>query len=203
VLYLTNRRIIYVPDKATESFQSFAGPILNLHDSHVTAPFFGPNVWQALLQPVQGGGIPIPAGGAVDLKLTFKDGGAFDFHTHYERVRERLQQAVSVSRIEGDGSGSSRAAMIGVDVGNVNLDELPAYQESSNGPLIAPTSSSMPAQQPSQLLQPARDSGVGSDDGRPAPKSTNSAFSPPDEPPPGYEEAQMAGLADEAERRRT
>ena len=46
-------------------------------------------MWQALLQPVHGGGIPTPLGGVVELKFTFKDGGAFDFHTHFERIKER------------------------------------------------------------------------------------------------------------------
>lgn len=191
ILYLTNRRIIYIPDKPTDKFQSLAAPILNLHDSHVTAPFFGPNVWQALLQPVQGGGIPIPSGGVVEVKLTFKDGGAYDYHTQFERVKERTQQAVEVSRIEGDGSGSSRGAMNGVNVGNVNLDDLPAYQERSDGPLVSPVAANVPAQSPRFEGGGAGASGRGGE----------SAFSPPAEPPPGYEEVQMASLQDEMERR--
>lgn len=165
----------------------------------MTAPFFGPNVWLALLQPTQGGGIPIPGGGVVEIKLTFKDGGAFDFHTKFEQVKERLQQAVEVSRVHGDGTGSSRAAMNGVDTTNVNLEDLPAYREESDGPLIAPVAAPAAAQ---PVAQPtARDSGAGSGDTRPQPKPTDNAFSPPDEPPPGYEEAQMAGLQDEMDRR--
>jgi len=199
VLYLTNRRILYIPDKSTDKLQSFAAPILNLHDSHVTAPFFGPNVWLALLQPTQGGGIPIPGGGVVEIKLTFKDGGAFDFHTKFEQVKERLQQAVENLRVNGDGAGSSRAAMNGVDTTNVNFEDLPAYREQSDGPLIAPVAAAMPAQ---TVAPPAaRDSGTTSGDSRPQPKPTDNAFSPPDEPPPGYEEAQMSGLQDEMDRR--
>lgn len=218
VLYLTNRRLIYLPDKPSEKLQSFAAPILNIHDSHVTAPFFGPNVWMALLQPVQGGGITVPATGVVEIKLTFKEGGAFDFHTQFEKVKERLQQAVEVSRIHGDGAGSSRAAMNGVDVSNVNLDELPAYQEQSDGPLISPIgpppttantgappgfgASVVPAATvPVQQSSVQRDSGVAVEDDRPRPKPTDSALSPPSEPPPGYEEVQMQGLQDEMERR--
>lgn len=130
-LYLTNRRIIYLPDKPTTDFQSFAAPILNLHDSHVTAPFFGPNAWSALLQPVQGGGIPTPTGGVVELKLTFKEGGAFDFHTGYERVRERLLQAVEVSGMDGRDGGSAH-------VGAADLEDLPVYSEVSEQPLVSP-----------------------------------------------------------------
>jgi len=192
VVYLTNRRVIYIPEKPTDKLRSFAAPILNIHDSHVTAPFFGPNVWQALLQPVHGGGVPTPTGGVVELKLTFKDGGAFDFHTHFERVKERLQQAVEVSRIDGDGAGGSAGAMNGVDVSNVNSEDLPVYSEQSDGPLLSPVAASVPQQQPVQ--QPV-DTTPGA---RPQPRATDNAFSPPDEPPPGYEEAQMATLRDEA-----
>jgi WW domain-binding protein 2 len=181
LLYLTNRRIIFLPDKSTPQLQSFAAPILNLHDSHVTAPWFGPNVWTALLQPTQGGGIPTPSTGVVEVKFTFKEGGAFDFHTQYERVRERLQQALEVQRIDGDGSGSSSAAMNRVDVSNVDLEDLPVYQEEGDGPLIPPIA---PAVQPSgSSRQRQRTADV------------------PDEAPPGYEEAQMAGLQDELDRR--
>lgn len=191
LVYLTNRRVIYIPDKPTEKLRSFAAPILSVHDSHVTAPFFGPNVWQALLQPVNGGGIPTPSGGVVELKLTFKDGGAFDFHTQFERVKERLQQAVEVSRIDGDGAGGSAGAMSGVDVSNINSEDLPVYQEQSDGPLLPPIASAMP-QQP---VQQPEDTPPGS---LPRPRPTDNALSPPDEPPPGYEEAQMATLHDEA-----
>lgn len=146
----------------------------------------------------------MPSTGVVEIKLTFKEGGAFDFHTHYERVRERLQQAVEVSRIDGDGSGASRAAMTNVDVSNVNLDDLPAYQEQSDRPLISPTMAPpamMPAAQTVQQSSVQRDSGVAVEDDRPQPKPTDNAFSPPSEPPPAYEEAQMQGLQDEMERR--
>ncbi|KAK3063554.1 hypothetical protein LTR53_018863, partial [Teratosphaeriaceae sp. CCFEE 6253] len=137
VLYLTNRRLIYLPDKPTDKLQSFAAPVLNFHDSHVTAPFFGPNVWMALLQPTHGGGIPVPSAGVVEIKLTFKEGGAFDFHTQFERVKERLQQAVEVQRMDG-GGGSADPARAALNVGTVDLEDLPAYQEESDGPLLSP-----------------------------------------------------------------
>ncbi|GAB1729252.1 hypothetical protein NU195Hw_g1584t1 [Hortaea werneckii] len=202
ILYITNRRIIYLPEKPSKEFQSFAAPILNLHDSHCTAPWFGPNVWIALLQPVQGGGIPTPSTGVLEIKLTFKEGGAFDFHTTFERVKERLQQAVEVSRISGDGTGSSRAAMNGVDVSNVNLEDLPAYQEESDGPLISPVGPP-PAvvAATSQQSNAQRDSGVAVDEERPRSKPTEADFGAPTEPPPGYEETQIQGLQDEMDRR--
>lgn len=145
ILYLTNRRIIYLPDKATPTLQSFAAPILNLHDSHVTAPFFGPNAWTALLQPVRDGGIPVPSGGVVELKLTFKDGGAFDFHTAYERVRERLLQAVEVQGMDG-GQQQPR----GGDVVGADLEDLPVYSEVSDQPLVSPVARPVAVEAPAE-----------------------------------------------------
>lgn len=166
VVYLTNRRIIYIPDKSTEKLQSFAALLLNIHDSHVTAPFFGPNVWIAALQPVRGGGIDAPG---VELKLTFKDGGAFDFHSNFERVKERLQQVVEVARMNGDTSGP---VVNGLDARTVDLEELPAYQEESQGPLISPVVASpvMP------------------------PHGQSTIHERPLEPPPGYEETQNTSI---------
>lgn len=127
----------------------------------------------------------------MEIKLTFKEGGAFDFHTAYERVRERLQQAVEVSRMDGDGSGGARNAMNGVNVGNVDLEDLPAYEEQGSGPLMSPVA----IEQAAERRQPQRDSGSGGQDDRDRPKDT------PSEPPPGYEEAQNSALQDEMDRR--
>lgn len=77
--FLTNRRLVYIPTKPTPTFQSFAAPILNFHDAHVTAPWFGANQWIAAVQPVTGGGISAQYS-LLEVKLTFNDGGAFDFH---------------------------------------------------------------------------------------------------------------------------
>lgn len=173
IIYLTNRRIIYIPDKPTDRLQSFAAPLLNLHDSHVTAPFFGPNVWIALLQPVSGGGIPVPSTGVVEIKLTFKEGGAFDFHTHYERTRERLQQVVENAREAGGGATAPSA----VNTASVNLEDLPAYQEESDGPLMSPTAAAAAAEQRNSHT-------VNSHRGRGGDAVGNG---PPAEPPPGYE----------------
>ena len=194
-LYLTNRRLIYLPDKTSTKLQSFAAPITNLHDSHVTAPFFGPNVWTALLQPVPGGGIPVPGTGVVELKLTFKEGGAFDFHTQFERVKERLQHALEMERMRGDAGPAPDP-----NLNNVNLEDLPAYEEESSGPLMSPTAAAVAAVTPARVVPvvPQRDSGVAVEDERPLPKPTDSAFSPPDEAPPAYEDSQLREEADGA-----
>lgn len=205
-VHLTNRRLIYLPASPTPQFQSFAAPILNLHDTHVTTPWFGPNVWTATVQPVSGGGIP-PQHAALELKITFKDGGAFDFHTNFERLKERLQQAVEVAResghVTGDGSesggGRGAGALAGVNLDTVHLEDLPAYEAPEQG--LAPG----PAEPlPSPL--PSRDSGIGvspESARKPTPQTSprEETFSPPAEPPPGYEEVQRESIVDELERR--
>ncbi|KAF2089393.1 hypothetical protein K490DRAFT_37226 [Saccharata proteae CBS 121410] len=197
-LHLTNRRIVYLPSTPTPQLQSFAAPILNLHDTHVTAPFFGPNVWAAVVQPVPGGNIP-PQHTALELKMTFKDGGAFDFHTAFERIKERLQQAVEVAHISGDGQetgdGRGAGALAGVDLENVHLDELPAYEAGPGpAPPIDPSSAAHPRD---------RDSGLGmsGEEGAPKPSPGRGPFEPPVEPPPGYEEVQRESVNVELERR--
>ena len=119
-----------------------------MYDSRVAAPFFGPNVWTAQVQPVAGGGIP-PAASAVELRFVFKDGGAFDFHNMFERVKERIGQA--------------REA--GMATQNVDLEDLPTYED-AGGP-------------PPDI------------DGR----SQRPAATAPAEPPPGYEEVQRESVA--------
>ncbi|KAK6606913.1 ww-domain ligand protein [Botrytis cinerea] len=88
-------------DAPTPELQSFSSPILNLQDSYVRAPFFGANYWTALCKPVSGGGIP-PDYPSVELKMTFREGGAFDFHSCLEQIKEHLV--------------------------NMDLEQLPAYE---------------------------------------------------------------------------
>lgn len=164
---MTTRRIIYLPSNQTEALRSFAAPFLNLHDSHVTAPFFGPNIWQALLQPVPNGGIPQPSTGVVELKLTFKEGGAFDFHSKYERLKERAQQIQEVADTSTGAHGGQQGA---------DLEELPAYREESDRPLMPPLVQ--------QQTQPAPVQTAASSE-----RQTNEQRSNvPSEPPPQYEE---------------
>ncbi|KAF7713686.1 Uncharacterized protein PECH_000617 [Penicillium ucsense] len=172
-IYLTNQRVVYLPESNTATFQSFSAPLLNVRDSHVSAPFFGPNVWTALVQPVAGGGFP-PSLPAIQVKVTFKEGGAFDFHTNFERIRERLEQAV-------ENIGDAGRGMQGVDLSAVHLDELPAYDgpQASAPPLVDDALSA----RPQHTRQP----------------STSGAE--PAEPPPCYEEVQSQSVAQELEER--
>ena len=79
--------------------------------------------------PVAGGGIPVAsASSAIELKLVFKDGGAFDFHTTFETVKERAQQAMEAGNAE------------------VHLDDLPAYEDAGAPP--PPAVPAVPAEPP-------------------------------------------------------
>lgn len=175
-IHLTNQRIVYLPAQKTKDFQSFSVPLLNVYDSHVTAPFFGPNVWTAFIQPVAGGGIP-PSLPAVHLKVTFKDGGAFDFHTYFERIKERLHQAVENTT---DSNGGSGIGQRNVDLTAVHLEDLPAY-DGPNNYVRRETSPDYTYHASNESASDARDE--------------------PLEPPPGYEEVQQQSVANELEDR--
>ncbi|PTU18270.1 hypothetical protein P175DRAFT_0535184 [Aspergillus ochraceoroseus IBT 24754] len=173
-VYLTSQRVVYIPAQTSKDLESFSAPLLNIHDSHVSSPFFGPNAWIALVQPVAGGGIP-PSLAAVQLKVTFKEGGAFEFHNQFERIKERLQHAVEISRETGRGPRN-------VDMTNVHLDELPAYPGPQSGASASTHNSSQ--------RDPPRDA-----------QGVPETGAEPMGPPPGYEEVQQQSVANELEAR--
>ena len=170
--------MVYLPTAPTPELQSFSSPILNLQDTYVRAPFFGANYWTASCKPVAGGGIPTQHQ-LVELKLTFREGGAFDFHTVFEQIKERLHHAQSVSRETGQGTA------------DVDLEQLPAYEaarevdEAQDRPAIV---SPVP-------VRPSRNVGISpnSDDNLPPPPAIG-----PDELPPGYDEAQAQTVSPDA-----
>ena len=181
---------MYLPTNPTPEFQSFSAPILNLQDSFVRAPFFGANYWVASAKPVPGGGIPA-AHTLVDLRLTFKDGGAFDYHNVFEQIKERLYHAYTIARESGHGSTTAE------DLSNVNLEQLPAYEPATeverddSPPILSP-----------RPLRPGMDSdvnGAGSPTKSPPPHPAQ--FAAPDEPPPGYEEAQAQAVGIDLDQR--
>jgi hypothetical protein len=125
--------------------------------------------------------------------------------------------------MDGDGQdlngGQGPGPLGAVNLANVHLDELPAYEGPGMSTSIAPQPSST-VQQPTprrpQNAQPfppnwtgqLRDSGVvipsNEDSGNtPSSNQTSSTqrFEPPSGPPPGYEEVQQHSVADELERR--
>lgn len=171
-------QIVYLPSEPNERLQSFTAPLLNLHDSHVSAPWFGPNAWTVLAQPVSGGGIPASLQ-LVELKVTFNEGGAFDFHSNFERIKDRLQQAVEHARDTGAASAEAQTGR-GVNFTNVHLEELPAYDGFLN------------------TTSAGRDQSINA--AAETPRETANTTSPaPVEPPPGYEEVQQQSVAEELE----
>ena len=186
---------MYLPEKPNVQLKSFSAPLLNLHDTHLTVPWFGPNAWQAYLQPVPGGNIPITQA-AIELKLTFKEGGAPDFHSNLERIKERLQQVVSTAR-ENNLTGSRQDGFMGgANLENVHLDQLPSYQESGRDP-VAPESADRAGApvDPPIATSPHIASGRRSQ-GRPAQN-----VQPQSDAPPGYEETQQQSIQAELDRR--
>ncbi|KAL1591710.1 hypothetical protein SLS60_011709 [Paraconiothyrium brasiliense] len=235
VIYLTNRRvrrpfplpqarqtsqskdanqrginqIIYLPVSPTPTFHSFAVPILNVSDSRVTAPWFGANKWEAVITPVYGGGIPA-SHSALDLVMEFKEGGAFDFATTFERLRERLKQAVDVAHTSGDGvegDGRGAGALAGVNLSSVHLEDLPAYEDTRMHARVPDDMPSPPLGRGSLGRGSVGTAGTESTAERSSPplgsprQEQESFQAPPSEPPPGYEEVQQRGVADELERR--
>jgi len=185
VVYVTNQRIVYLPSAPTAELQSFSSPILNLQDTFVRAPFFGANYWTATVKPVAGGGIP-STHSAVELRLTFKEGGAFDYHTIFEQIKERSHQAYTVARESG------RNGTADPGLANVHLEQLPAYEagpgargEEDEPRILSPV--------------PVRPGAVS-----PTVTGTDApAVNPPapNEPPPGYEEAQVQAVGIDLDQR--
>ncbi|KAL8782360.1 MAG: hypothetical protein Q9213_005438 [Squamulea squamosa] len=171
--------------------QSFSAPILNLQDTHVDAPFFGANSWTGVLKPVTGGGIP-PHHAYIKLSMTFKDGGAFDFATTYEQLKETITQAVEVARESGRQQSAS-------DFSDINLEQLPAYEDIGNTTAVS-AAPNPPIQQPTPITPtaapnytPQRESESTLSSAQDDEMSSRGSEQqpPPDEPPPGYEEAQQ------------
>ncbi|KAJ4359571.1 uncharacterized protein N0V89_000126 [Didymosphaeria variabile] len=197
-------QIIYLPVSPSPTFQSFAVPILNVSDSRVTAPWFGANKWEALITPVYGGGIPAPHS-ALELVMEFKEGGAFDFATTFERLRERLKQAVDVAQqggdgVEGDGRGAG--ALAGVNLSSVHLEDLPAYEDTRSHARLPDNLPSPPLGRGSVGTAGTSSTANRSSPPLGSPRQEQDSFAPPpSEPPPGYEEVQQSSVADELERR--
>ncbi|KAF3071798.1 hypothetical protein TsFJ059_007313 [Trichoderma semiorbis] len=124
-LFLTSKRIIYLPAKPTQEpkFESFSAPILKFQDSTTSSSMWWGWVWKSDCIPVSGGGIP-PELPRVEVKFTFSDGGMIEFNEAYIGLRERLFQWQEMRR-ELDGS--------------VPDEPLPAYE--AEGGRQEPTSS--------------------------------------------------------------
>ncbi|KAI9654456.1 MAG: hypothetical protein M1831_005422 [Alyxoria varia] len=182
--------VIYLPDPKTKDFESFAAPILNLHDTHVTVPWLGPNACVALVQPVLNGGIP-PHHVALELKMTFKDSGAPEFHSKLCVIKERMNEAVANTTPQDETAGGRGSDGVnGVNYESVHLDQLPAYEEALSAPAPQPVQSVAREQNPPPPSEPSSQE----------PPSESQSQAVPAEPPPGYEEAQRDTVAESLER---
>ncbi|KAL8305198.1 hypothetical protein RB600_008195 [Gaeumannomyces tritici] len=191
-VYITTFRVIYLPARPTEQFKSFAAPVLDFKDTHSPSgvlDLFSAYSWIGLVQPVPGGNVPseIPR---LEIKLKFNDGGFSAFLQNFNTIKERLQHARDIRAETGQ---------------NIPVDEpLPQYEPaggnaSAAGPSTSTTTAApQPQQQQQQQPLVAQTS-----------EPSHTPQPPPDEAPPGYEEAQAQAigermeqtLRDEAERR--
>ena len=148
-----------------------------------------------------GGGIPANHA-YVELKLVFKDGGAFDFQTTYERVREHVLNAIDMAQESGR---NVRDAM-----GDVGGEELPAYEETCThaaANVLNGTSSGGVARNQASTAGLGRShllngNGFVVPPSGPHPRLVNQhaqSMAVPNEDPPGYEDAQQAGIANSLE----
>jgi hypothetical protein len=140
---------------------------------------------------VAGGNIPA-AVPAFELKMTFKEGGCYDFHSVFERIKERTSHALDMARESG------RAVEGEAELGDVHLDELPAYEESA-GPGVRVVGEGHDAEEVAAAAASPREESraeavnAGSGDAQ-ADTSRNGA-------PPRYEDVQRESIADALERR--
>jgi hypothetical protein len=145
------------------------------------------------------------------LKMTFKDGGAFDFHSTFERIKERLQQAVDVAResgqLIGDGTdigGNGGGPLSSVNLDSVHLDELPAYEDATAPIRQGAERSLIAEEEPQPPLVDLEEDTVPHAMSSPRSEGRSpgeEVFTPPAEPPPGYETVQSQSVAHELERR--
>lgn len=132
--------------------------------------------------------------------MEFKEGGAFDFHNTFERLKERLRQTIDVARENGVDETTAGA--------NVNLEDLPAYEDTRQhvripeAPLSPPASAGLRGVSINEPICAATTAALETESpDRSSPRQSPRPFQPPSEPPPGYEEVQRSSIADELERR--
>ncbi|ROT36598.1 hypothetical protein SODALDRAFT_335699 [Sodiomyces alkalinus F11] len=98
--YITTRRVIYIPAQPTAEFKSFQAWILDCQDSYVNSPLIGAWYWAATVRPSPGGGVP-PDIPRLSLKLTFREGGYYEFYRQFEELKERMEHVRRVQQETG------------------------------------------------------------------------------------------------------
>jgi len=167
-IFLTNQRVIFISRPSLEHFKSLSIPLLNLKEGKLQQPWFGANYYQAVVTPVLSGGLPAPG----QLKVTFKEGGGFEFSTVYKDLMLRLFENEGTVPVE-------------------HTEPLPMYtprQENSSSAQTLTTSCSnvVPPEAPLNNLEPSADATTSHN------ISTSTEAIPPsvapDEMPPAYDE---------------
>jgi len=96
IIYLTNQRVIFISRPILEHFKSLSVPLLNLKEGKFQQPWFAANYYQAIVIPVPNGGLPAPG----QLKITFKEGGGFEFSTTFKNLMLRLFENEGTAPVE-------------------------------------------------------------------------------------------------------
>ncbi|CAO3589177.1 unnamed protein product [Absidia cylindrospora] len=134
LLYLSNRRIVFIPSSPTEQFQSLNIPILHLKNWTLEQPWFGANYIEGIVIPVPGGGL-VKNG---KLTLTFREGGAIEFTTILQNLMERMSEINEVPS---------------------HHEPLPTYHAdastTSSSTMAAPTTYAMPMPMPMPMPPPS------------------------------------------------
>ncbi|KAJ3197624.1 hypothetical protein HK101_002052 [Irineochytrium annulatum] len=86
-LFLTNRRVIYLPSQAQPLFKSLNVPLPNMDHTKLVQPWFSANKFECVVAPVPHGGLTLPA----NVTWVFKEGGAFEFDVLYKQLSTREQ----------------------------------------------------------------------------------------------------------------
>lgn len=136
--------------------------------------------------------------------MEFKEGGAFDFASTFDRLKERLKQAVDVagmSPTEGvdTGDGRGAGALSGVNLASVHLDELPAYEDTGRHTRVPENIPSPPVGRGSVGGESTASAATANRSSPLESPRLEEFQAPPSEPPPGYEEVQQSTVAAELE----
>ncbi|KAG2185146.1 hypothetical protein INT44_001936, partial [Umbelopsis vinacea] len=91
-VFLSNQRVIYLPDRPSQQLQSFHVPLLSLKSCKYEQPWFAANYISGHVLPVAGGGLSQPG----QLKLIFKEGGGFEFYSIFRELLERIDETNEV-----------------------------------------------------------------------------------------------------------
>jgi hypothetical protein len=121
--------------------------------------------------------------------MTFREGGAFDYHSIFEQIKERLYQAYTVAREHG------QRGTVDVDLANVHLEQLPAYEPARE---VTKEEEDVSAE---SAVHVVRDSGVTGVRSPSESSPKEESFFAPNELPPRYEEAQLQAVGIDLDQR--